>query len=508
MKFQFSLRAKIISICLIIATIGGLLVGYGIFVTQAVSDEFSHVSEINLPNAEALGGLESLQKDVLINLSLWASNNKTKTYEDKAREAMAAYLKIDKWYQEIPFVEGEDALYQNVSQSWKTFSENVENTFAGKSEVTATFEASEKFDSYIKKLITFQSDQAKTWSQRAKDRATQARTLQLIALLIVFLASTATSIIFGRKIADRIQDTVLKLTENAAAVSAASTQIASSSNSLSEATTEQSAALQQTAASLEQISAMVKKSSDSSQATSKSAAESQDQVEEGRAAVGQMFESMEQISQSNNTILGQVRESNQRMQEITKIIDEISSKTRVINDIVFQTKLLSFNASVEAARAGEYGKGFSVVAEEVGNLAQMSGKAAKEISDLLSRSTVSVNEIARETKEKVENLVLAGKEKVDSGITTAQRCSEILQEIVGKVSQVSGLSQEISMATKEQSDGVSEINKAMSQLDQVTQQNASTSQETATSAESLAKQAELLKGSVNELISLVDGTAA
>jgi methyl-accepting chemotaxis protein len=78
--------------------------------------------------------------------------------------------------------------------------------------------------------------------------------------------------------------------------------------------------------------------------------------------------------------MNQINYSNEQMSEIVKVIQEIETKTKVINDIVFQTKLLSFNASVEAARAGEQGKGFAVVAEEVGNLAQMSGNAAKEIS--------------------------------------------------------------------------------------------------------------------------------
>ena len=73
------------------------------------------------------------------------------------------------------------------------------------------------------------------------------------------------------------------------------------------------------------------------------------------------------------------------------LISEIGNKTKVINDIVFQTKLLSFNASVEAARAGEHGKGFSVVAEEVGNLAHMSGNSAKEITQLLESSINRVN---------------------------------------------------------------------------------------------------------------------
>ncbi|MHA0111674.1 methyl-accepting chemotaxis protein, partial [Klebsiella pneumoniae] len=79
-------------------------------------------------------------------------------------------------------------------------------------------------------------------------------------------------------------------------------------------------------------------------------------------------------------------DANSQLQSISNIIGEISAKTNIINDIVFKTQLLSFNASIEAARAGQHGRGFAVVAEEVGNLAQMSGNAAKEIRALLEDS--------------------------------------------------------------------------------------------------------------------------
>lgn len=72
----------------------------------------------------------------------------------------------------------------------------------------------------------------------------------------------------------------------------------------------------------------------------------------------------------------------------------------MINEIVFQTKLLSFNATVEAARAGENGKGFSVVAVEIGKLEQISGNAAKEISELLYNSTKPVSETIENNKIK------------------------------------------------------------------------------------------------------------
>jgi methyl-accepting chemotaxis protein len=218
-----------------------------------------------------------------------------------------------------------------------------------------------------------------------------------------------------------------------------------------------------------------------------------------------MIQSMDAINASNNTIMQQVNRSNESMAGIVKVIEEIGSKTKVINDIVFQTKLLSFNASVEAARAGEHGKGFAVVAEEVGNLAQMSGNAAKEIGSMLEDSIQKVNQIVQETKASVEKLIAEGKETVESGSLVARQCGEVLEEIVHNVASVSSMAGEIASASQEQSRGISEITKAMGQLDQMTQQNAATSEECASAAEELSAQAESLKSSVGQLVQTING---
>ena len=93
-----------------------------------------------------------------------------------------------------------------------------------------------------------------------------------------------------------------------------------------------------------------------------------------------MLRSIDEINQSQKDTIETLDTTASDVKNMMTLIETINQKTSVINDIVFQTKLLSFNASVEAARAGEHGKGFAVVAEEVGNLAQMSGNAAQEIN--------------------------------------------------------------------------------------------------------------------------------
>lgn len=290
-------------------------------------------------------------------------------------------------------------------------------------------------------------------------------------------------------------------------VASAANEISSSSQDLSQAATEQASSLEETAASLEQITSMIAKSSESAKASAESSNDSHKKAEEGRGAVDQMLSSMDEISQSNEAILTQINESNRQMAEIVKVIQDIGTRTKVINEIVFQTKLLSFNASVEAARAGEHGKGFAVVAEEVGNLAQMSGNAAKEITEMLEASISKVENIVRDTQQKVETLIQNGKIKVEAGVEVAKQCSNVLNEIVQNVSRVSGFSQEIAQASNEQSQGVSEVNKAMNQLDTVTQQNAATSEQAASAAEELTAQADTLKVSIQDLMSVILGSS-
>jgi methyl-accepting chemotaxis protein len=221
-----------------------------------------------------------------------------------------------------------------------------------------------------------------------------------------------------------------------------------------------------------------------------------------------MVRAIGEINDANTQIMTAIETSNHEIGEIVTIITEIGNKTKVINDIVFQTKLLSFNASVEAARAGEHGKGFAVVAEEVGNLAQMSGNAAKEISALLDGSTEKVQQTVSSTKSKVEGLIALGKQKVESGTEVAKRCGLVLNEIVGGAQEVTKMVDEIAHASGEQSKGIHEVNRAVEQLDQTTQQNASASEQAASAAEQLSSQAQTLRSSVEELLHTVNGARA
>lgn len=330
----------------------------------------------------------------------------------------------------------------------------------------------------------------------------------IVVLGINIFIALALAAWVGVLISKSIDNQIKILSNNSAEVSGASRSIASQSTQLSESATEQAAALQETMAAVDEINAMVEKNSESAQKSKEVSNQSREAAQRGRSTVDSMINSMSEISSANNQIKDQMTSSNRQLSEITQLINDIGTKTKVINEIVLQTKLLSFNASVEAARAGESGKGFAVVAEEVGNLAQMSGNAAKEITDLLDKSVRKVNAIVEDTKAKVDRLMMDAEQKVNAGSATAEQCNSVLEEIISQVSNVDVLVSEIAVASKEQSQGIREISKAVSQMEEVTNQNSSVAQASSVSAEQLSSQAQELDAVVQSLVAQVRGAGA
>ena len=138
------------------------------------------------------------------------------------------------------------------------------------------------------------------------------------------------------------------------------------------------------------------------------------------------------------------------MEEINIQVTAINEAISVIDQIAFQTNILSLNAAVEAATAGEAGRGFAVVAQEVRNLASRSAEAAKEIKIIVENATSKANQ----GKDIANNMIHGYKELNEN------------------ISQTINLIQDIEMSSKEQLLGIEQINDAITQLDQQTQQNA------------------------------------
>ena len=336
--------------------------------------------------------------------------------------------------------------------------------------------------------------------------STETRNAMMILLAAVLIVAANLFAYFVVNSAARTLEVILKnLSAESERLRESSTEIGGASLTLANASTEQASALQETAASLEETSAMIKRTAESALQSRQVSAQGIEVATSGKESIIAVETAISDIDNSNNVIMQQINESNVKIAEIVKLIRAIGDKTKVINDIVFQTKLLSFNASVEAARAGEHGKGFAVVAAEIGNLAQMSGKAADEISSMLDNSVRTVESTVGDMKTRVETLVEQGKSKIESGVEVTKQCRRVFEDIVGKVNEISSRIEEITTASQEQSQGVNEITRAMHELDKVTHTNTQSSQVASNTASNLSNQAQNLTQLVGSLEAIVWG---
>ncbi|KAB8033570.1 HAMP domain-containing methyl-accepting chemotaxis protein [Fluviispira multicolorata] len=518
-----SLKAKLVNsyifcaIC-ILATSLSAYIGL-----KQTIETFTHVSEVNLENMVALGKMQTAQRDIIIAVSLLLGSHSTLSEvtlsKNIATKAENEFEKAAKIYEGIPFVAGEEEQWNDAKKNWKPFMElsykliSLSFPISKENEALRDHLGAKEFVQLkedlilkIEKIYNFQLIEKNKWTSLAQNIGALSVLRTLIIVLIGVIISILFGVIISHYLSKLLKNITNKLTEVSNSVASASKQISSSSHKLSSAIQEQASSIQETSASIEEMSAMTQQNAQNATQSQIITAKSQKTVESGRNAIKEMLNAMDDIDASNNEIIKKIEDSNKNISEIIKVISEIGNKTKVINEIVFQTKLLSFNASVEAARAGEHGKGFAVVAEEVGNLAQVSGNASKEITSLLKESTKKVEEIVENTKSQVSRFVEIGKEKVHRGSEVAQSCNIAFEDIAQSINEVSAMMKEISVASNEQASGAEQINHAIRQLDQATQLNATACNETAHIAEQLSSQVENLGAVVNELTDTVNGT--
>lgn len=244
-------------------------------------------------------------------------------------------------------------------------------------------------------------------------------------------------------------DVIRQIGASSKLVSDGSSKMSDNSTTLSQAATEQAATVEELNSSIVEISSNISANADSAGKAKVLADDCMKIVNEGNVKMTDMLHAMEEINETSS---------------------QIANIIKTIEDISFQTNILSLNASIEAARAGEAGKGFAVVAGEVGQLAGKTAEAAKNTTALIKTSLTAV----------------------ENGTVMANETAKMLSKIVSETDDTAKVIDKIAAASQEQADSVKQILVGMDQISTSVQMTSGSSAECAASAEELSGQAKVL----------------
>lgn len=257
-----------------------------------------------------------------------------------------------------------------------------------------------------------------------------------------------------RKIAERLNDTVLQISESADKVASGAENVSSGSQELSQGALEQTSSIQELSFAIEEISDQIRQNADTAAKATEQVGKVGNEIHLSNQKMQKMVEAMDDISHSS---------------------DEIGKIIKTIEDIAFQTNILALNAAVEAARAGSAGKGFAVVADEVRNLASKSAEASKGTAALIAKSIQSV----------------------ENGTAIVNETAKSLDKAVNGSKEFTQLIDQISAASNQQASSVTQITTGINQISEVIHANSATAERSASASEELSLQSQKMKEMVS-----------
>lgn len=267
-----------------------------------------------------------------------------------------------------------------------------------------------------------------------------------VAFLVVFFAALVTlplAIFRGRQILSLVQE----LTNG---ISSASQQIFSTVSQQERIANQQAASVNETTTTMAELEASSRQSSEQAMAAVQAAKSALDRAEVGTHAIGETLEGMFTVEQKVDAIARQIV-------DLSNQAGQIGNISQLVSDFANQTNMLALNSSVEAARAGEYGKGFTVVANEIRKLADQSQQSAEKISALVADSQKLINETVMVTEE--------GTKTVRTSVDSAKNTEGAFLDIKKGIDEVVLNNQQVALTQRQQLDAIQQVLTAMEAID-------------------------------------------
>jgi methyl-accepting chemotaxis protein len=321
-----------------------------------------------------------------------------------------------------------------------------------------------KYEAYVRKLVQIadqQSKQAET--QLSQSNATSIRNIIGALVIGVFIIALCLAYL-ARSVTAKMNSVVSCLTRDYEAAKNSMNVIREASRRLSDGVSSTSAAIQEIDSAVCDFGSRLHATGDHAAFARQCSAKAVSNADNASQAIRELVEATNEAQKSSNQIIS-----------IIKVIDEIS----------FKTNMLALNAAVEAARAGEAGLGFSVVAEEVRNLARSSADAAQQTAELIQTSVA----------------------KTKQGYEMSERAARALTETISESHRIHGVIDEIASNSRSQNDNLKQITASLSHIGNIGQKSARDAEQTHGIAETLRERSQHMEEVTGDLVSLIGSPA-